>query len=82
MSETGKRGVYREDDWKAIVEVLEDTSDNEWKRYKLKVVRTLVESRIYNPTPDGEEFDVCHLRSGGSFSGMWHLDTDDPEAQL
>lgn len=82
MSEAGKRGIYREDDWKAIVQVLEDNSDEEWKRFKLRVIRTLAESRIYNPTADGEEFEVSHLRNGGSFSGMWRLDTNDPEAQL
>lgn len=75
MSKAGKKMIYREDDWKAEVEVLEDTSDDEWERYKLKVVKTLRESRMYKSTPDGEIFSV-EQKKGIGFSGMWHLTKD------
>jgi len=66
--------TYREDDWKAEVEVLEDNSDSQWERYKLKVIRTLRESRIYKPTPDGTIFDVeRNKKYNGAYSGMWSL---------
>ncbi len=64
--------IYRDDDWKAEVEVLEDTSDDEWARYKLKVVKTIRESRMYKTAQDGDVFSVMQRRCG-SFSGMWHL---------
>ena len=48
--------VYYEDDWKAEVEILEDLSDEKILKYKLKVVRTIQESKIFKPTPDGDVF--------------------------
>lgn len=67
--------IYCEDDWKAEVEILEDNSDAEWARYKLKVIKTLRESRMYKPTPDGEIFSVDQ-KKGIGFPGMWHLTKD------
>ena len=66
--------IYREDDWKAEVEVLEDNSNDKYERYKLKVVKTLRDSRMYKPTPDGEEFEVEKQKNpGGHSNGEWHL---------
>lgn len=48
--------LYFEDDWCAEVEILSDDSDGEWERYRLRVVRTLVESRLYSAVPDGTVF--------------------------
>jgi hypothetical protein len=65
--------TFREDGWVAEVEVLEDTSDTEWERYKLKVIRTLRDSAIVKTPPDGEIFDVCSRKNCGCCSGLWHL---------
>lgn len=64
--------VYREDDWKAEVEILKDESDEKWDRYTLKVLRTLRESKMYSPVHDGTIFTVDHLK-GVAFGGMWSL---------
>jgi len=65
--------TFREDGWRAEVEVLEDTSDAEWERYKLKVLRTLRHSRIFKTPPEGHVFDVCSRRDAGCYNGAWHL---------
>lgn len=67
--------IYREDGWKAEVEVLKDESDDKWYRYTLKVIRTIRPSQIYKPTPDGEVFSVDQMK-GVSFGGMWTLSDD------
>ena len=62
--------IYSEDDWVAEVEVLADTSTPDWKRYELKVIRTIRKSNIYRETPDGHVFKVDkHI----SVSGIWSL---------
>ncbi len=50
--------IYKEDDWIAEVKVLENNSTNDWERYKLEVVNTIQESKIYKPTPNGYVFNV------------------------
>ena len=70
--------IYSEDDWKAEVKILENTSDTEWERYKLEVIKTIQESKIYKPTPDGEIFNVDQNRKG-AWGGMWVLDASDEE---
>lgn len=67
-----RTGVYYEDGWMAEVEILEDNSDEEWKRYKLKVIRTIIESELYNPIEDGTVFEVSR-RKGVYYAGMWQL---------
>jgi hypothetical protein len=52
------RKIYKEDDWMALVEILEDLSDDEFDRFKLKVVRTIRPSKIFKPVPNGTEFQV------------------------
>lgn len=64
--------IYREDDWKAEVEVVKDESDETWEKYTLKVLRTVRESRMFNPTPDGTVFNV-DKRRGMNYGGMWTL---------
>ncbi len=75
MDETQKNlMMYREDDWEAEVEVIEDNSDEKWESYKLKVIRTLRESQMYKPTPDGYIFECAHNKKcGGTYSGQWSL---------
>ena len=69
----GTKMIYREDDWKAEVEVIEDKSDDQVYCYKLKVIRTLRSSNIFNHTPDGTLFDCSQQRDAGAYSGMWIL---------
>lgn len=64
--------IYREDGWKAEVEVLEDRSDAEWMRYTLKVTRTLRDSPLYDSPPDGDIFWV-DWKKGVACGGMWTL---------
>ena len=63
--------VYCEDDWKALVEIEEDISDYEYESYRLKVIRTVLESRIYKPTPDGTVFEVSWRHNVGMKD--WYL---------
>ena len=65
--------IYREDDWKAEVEILEDNSDEKFSRYKLKVIKTLRASNLYKPTKDGTIFCVDVDKSCGHQCGMWSL---------
>lgn len=68
-----KTGQYEEEDgWIAEVEILEDNSDKEWLRYKLRVIRTLQPPHLYTTPADGEIFSVDR-RKGCAFGGMWHL---------
>jgi len=69
----GTTMVFTEDDFIAEVEVLEDNSDEEWKKYKLKVLRTIRPSAIYKTIPDGHIFEVS-LRKRIAFGGMWNLE--------
>lgn len=64
--------IYREDDWVAEVEIVKDSSDDEWKRFELKVIRTIQESRIFKPTPDGTIFECC-VKKEYPYMGGWSL---------
>ena len=60
------------------VEVLEDNSDKEYERYKLKVVETVRENAITKPAKVGEVF-TCHRLScrwpgKGPGNSAWHQD--------
>lgn len=69
-TETDNTAVYYEDDWRALVEIQEDISDDVFEAYRLRVIRTLLKSKIYNPTPDGEVFEVCWKHN---YTKGWHL---------
>ena len=69
-----KTMTYREDDWVAEVEVVENNSDEQWDKFKLKVVKTIQPSQIYKPTKDGTVFDVSARKNAGCCGGMWSLD--------
>jgi hypothetical protein len=63
---------FTEDDFELEVNVLEDRSDKEWKRYKLKVRGFSHPSRFFPHPKVGEEFDVSQRREG-AWGGMWRL---------
>lgn len=69
MTEQKRHATYREDGWKATVEVLEDNSDDEKERYKLRVVETHRKSRLHGAPPDGTEFEASKLR-GHPMAGL------------
>jgi len=64
--------IYSEDDFLSEVEVLENNSTEEAWGYKLKTLKTIHKSRIFNPTPDGQINDVFKIKEGG-WSGNWYL---------
>ena len=75
-TETIKQGTYSEDGWVADVEILEDNSDTERLKFKLKVLRTHRFSPIHGHVPEGTEFEVRKLRSAADYGCMWQLDID------
>ena len=54
---------YYEDDWIAEVEVVKDKSNEEYISYDLKVIKTIQESNIYKPTPNGTIFNFTEIRN-------------------
>ena len=58
---------YFEEGWEARVHILDDTSDEEFERYKLRVVHTVEESELLGPIEDGKVFDVIQKRGEGTF---------------
>lgn len=65
--------IYREDDWIAEVEILEDTSDEDFERYTLKVKRTVRPSRLFRNLPEGSSFGAAKPRSFAAI-GLWTLE--------
>ncbi len=63
--------IYSEDDWVARVEVVENTSDTDWWRFKLKVLNTIQESTMYGPQENGTEFVADRRRD---YSGIWRME--------
>jgi hypothetical protein len=67
-----KTGIYREMGWVAEVEILEDNSNSEWKRYKLKVIKTICDSDIVKSPVGGTEFVAEACRGFEIYVG-WYL---------
>jgi hypothetical protein len=65
--------IFQQDGWMAEVEVIE-----EWVSYKLRVRRTLRQSRFGQTPSDGTVFNVSRRKDGGSCSGMCRLSADPP----
>lgn len=63
---------YHEDGMICDVTVLEDTSDEKWHRYKLRVNKILQSSAIFKDPKVNDEFCVQQVK-GECFNGMWHL---------
>lgn len=58
----------------ALVEVVEDLSDDEFDRFKLRVVRTIRPSKIFLPTPNGTEFRAEQRKD--SPGACWSMSDD------
>ena len=70
--------IYREDDMKLDVDVLEDNSDAEWHRYVLRVKEILRPHFLCKPPGVGETFD-CERRKDCRYGGMWTLNANETE---
>ena len=57
------KAIYEEDDWIAEVEILEDNCGEISEEYKLKVIKTIQESKIYSPVANGQIFKASQVRS-------------------
>lgn len=68
--------IYREDDWKAEVEVLKNMSDDKYEKHELRVIKTIRKSRMYKTPEDGHIFEVMHLKGSGYYCGRWSLTED------
>lgn len=56
--------IYTEDDWVAEVKILEDLSDRKYLKYRLKVIKTIRQSKFYKPVRNGHEFQCfCHHKA-------------------
>jgi hypothetical protein len=68
--------LYKEDDWVAEVEILEDFSDQNREGYKLKVVKTIQESNLRQPRPHGYTFTCWKERHADPIytRALWQLD--------
>ena len=73
--ENKKIGEYSEDGWVADVEILEDSSNDEYYNFKLKVIRTKRDSYYFKTPPDGDIFDVSNLKNCGY--NCWNLIIED-----
>lgn len=69
---TGEILHYHEDFEIDKVEVLENNSDSEWIKYKLKVLSIVQESKIFKPSDIGDIF-TCEKKRGMYCDGMWYL---------
>lgn len=73
MDDKHNQRIYREEDWIAKVEIVEDSSDDEWYRYKLRVLGTVISSRFFKTPEDGHVFDVCFKKDSMAYCN-WNLD--------
>jgi len=62
---TGQTALFSEDDADFMVKILEDTSDSERHRFKLKVLKVTCPSKYFQNPKIGEEFNVEQVRQGG-----------------
>ena len=68
--------IYHEVDWIAEVEILEDNSDETVTNLKLRVIKTLQESRIFIPTPNGHIFDLIIRKGFENIYGVLRLENE------
>jgi hypothetical protein len=71
-------GEFHEDGMVFDVEVMEDTSDDEWVRLRVKVLKLIRESKMFYSPDVGEVFDVAARREGRQ--GGWSLFFADGES--
>jgi hypothetical protein len=66
--------TYYEDGAALDVTILEDMSNDEFERYRLKVNAVLRSSRIVKDPEIGSEFTCDRLKNCGYAAGMWDLE--------
>jgi len=71
--------TYHEDGSVYEVEVLEDNSNDDWAKYRLKILTVLNFSPLC-PGKVGEVYEV-EQKKGCAFGGMWHLNGYTPEQE-
>ena len=67
----GDQLIYSEDDWIARCQVAENTSDEQWLRFKLVVQENIQQTQIFTPVEVGTVFDVSRRRDYG---GCWTME--------
>lgn len=72
MSKNVETALYSEEGWEAKVEILENNSNGEWERYKLKVIETLHNSGPFKTPPNGYIFSVSCKKGMRAYVG-WML---------
>lgn len=67
---------YREDDWIAEVEINENFSDRYHEAYSLKTIKTVQESSLHEPRPDGFTFTCWKERNTAPIytPALWQLE--------
>ena len=68
----GDKAFYHDTGEVNEVEVLENNSNDESLKYRLKVLKVVHESSMVKPSKVGHEFDCDKVR-GVSVAGLWHL---------
>lgn len=80
MNDEESRIIYTEDDTEYLVEVLEDSSDNEMIKLKLKVLNVIRPSRMYkNPEP-GHIFECSSVRKYFGSYLCWNIYGYEPKS--
>lgn len=65
--------LYEEDGAVAVVEILEDGSNDDWERYKLKVVKEIQKAWHGGRLEIGYTFDVDKKKNCAMVWGIWSL---------
>ena len=72
QAEANQRAFYTESGWRAEVEILEDNSNADEYRYRLKVVKTFTDG-ILGRLPDGHVFTAFSVKKYTAYCG-WTLE--------
>ena len=71
-----KTAMFNEEGWLAKVEILEDNSNEEWEKYKLKVIETIENFGYFKTPENGYEFSV-NCKNGYKAYVGWNLEIVD-----
>ncbi|MFZ4595476.1 MAG: hypothetical protein ACOYOF_14550 [Verrucomicrobiaceae bacterium] len=66
-------GLYGENGWKALVEIVADHSTGGCLDYTLQVVATLSQDHRFSPPSVGSQFSASQ-KTTGFYLGMWSLE--------
>lgn len=72
-TETKQLARYEEDGYEAIVEILEDNSDEEFERYKLKALKVIRPAFHGGIIEKGKEFEVDRDKKYAKCYSIWSL---------